>query len=284
VAVNKWPLTATSYLSRGWDLRLNTISNNRRQDRRISAPSVGVRIRKSGVGFHRWVNDPTLVNVSSSGISIISSNLRLNTLNKVEFELTLNGKTVSGSAIVCYVSNQGPKKKYGLLFIKANAEIDQLLNGPLLSAEQAKRLGEESAERFMQQIAQKQNPGPIDLELKKRNQLMLDAVTSMATRLGEMGLRIKDETGNELSPDKTLMITSEGGLSFPALTSSNEIDRFSVSSVQTEPESDPNKNAQNNIQDNNEYLYQLSSGDQIHNLVDLLDYICTCFEQIASPA
>lgn len=136
----------------------------------------------------------------------------------------------------------------------------------------------------MQQIAQKQNPGPIDLELKKRNQLMLDAVTSMATRLGEMGLRIKDETGNELSPDKTLMITSEGGLSFPALTSSNEIDRFSVSSVQTEPESDPNKNAQNNIQDNNEYLYQLSSGDQIHNLVDFLDYICTCFEQIASPA
>lgn len=136
----------------------------------------------------------------------------------------------------------------------------------------------------MQQIAQKQNPGPIDLELKKRNQLMLDAVTSMATRLGEMGLRIKDETGNELSPDKTLMITSEGDLSFPALTSSNEIDRFSVSSVQTEPESDPNKNAQNNIQDNNEYLYQLSSGDQIHNLVDFLDYICTCFEQIASPA
>jgi len=102
--------------------------------------------------------------------------------------------------------------------------------------------------------------------------------------LSEMGLRIKDETGNELSPDKALMITSGGGLSFPALTSSNEIARFSVSSVQTESGSDLNKNTQSGIHDNNEYLYQLSSGDQIHNLVDLLDYICTCFEQIASPA
>jgi len=257
---------------------VNTVSNNRRQDRRISAPSVGVRIRKRGIGFHSWSDDSTLVNVSSSGISITSNSLRLNTLNKVEFELTLNSKTISGSAIVCYVSNQGSKKKYGLLFIKANAEIDQFLNGPLLSAGQAKRLGEESAERFMQQLIHKQNPEQVSLELKKTNQLMLDAVTSMATRLGEMGLRVKDETGIEQLPDRTLMISSDGILSFPALTSSNTIARFSVSSVATTE----NTITQNTVKNNKEYLYQLSSGDQVHNLVDLLDYICDCFEQIAS--
>lgn len=255
--------------------------NNRRQDTRISAPSVGVRIRKRGIGFHSWSDDSTLANVSSSGISITSSKLRLNTLNKVEFELTLNGKTVSGSAIVCYVSNQGTRKKYGLLFIKANAEIDQFLNGHLLSAGQAKRLGEESAERFMQQFIHKQNPEQVNLELKKTNQLMLDAVTSMATRLGEMGLRVKDESGAEQSPDKTLMISSDGILSFPALTSSNTIARFSVSSVAA---GTGNTITQKTVKNNKEYLYQLSSGDQVHNLVDLLDYICACFEQIASTA
>lgn len=256
------------------------MSPNRRQDPRISAPAVGVRIRKRGMGFHRWANDSILVNVSSSGISITSSSLRLNTLNKVEFELTLDAKTVSGSAIVCYVSNQGPKKKYGLLFITTNAEIDQFLNGPLLSSGQAKRLGEESAERFMQQLMHKQNSEHASLELRRRNQLMLDSVMSMATRLGEMGLRVKDETGVEQSPDKALIITPDGGLSFPALTSSNEVARFSVSSVRP----DAIEDLKNTTKNNNGYLYQLSSGDQIHNLVDLLDYICTCFEQIASPA
>lgn len=254
---------------------MNTISNNRRQDPRISAPSVGVRIRKRGIGFHNWSGDSILVNVSSSGISITSSSLRLNTLNKVEFELTLNNKTISGSAIVCYVSNQGSTKKYGLLFIKANTEIDQFLNGPLLSAAQAKRLGEESAERFMQQFTHKQNIEHENPELNKTNQLMLDAVKSMAIRLGEMGLRVKDETGIEVSPDRALIITSGGNISFPALTSSNEIARFSVSTVQIENNTESNSNKAN------EYLYQLSSGDQVHNLVDLLDYICTCFDQIA---
>lgn len=259
---------------------MTTASNNRRQDPRISAPSVGVRIRKRGVGFYRWTADWTLEDISASGLSMSSGSLHLNTLNKVEFELTLDGNTVSGSAIVCYASNKGPKRKYGLLFIKANVEIDQFLNGPLLSTSQAKRLGEESAEGFMHQLIHKHPSGQTTPELKQRNQLMLDAVTSMAARLSEMGLRIQDETGTELSPAKALVITPSGQLSFPALTSSNEVARFSVSTVH----SDTENAIENNTTNNSEYLYQLSSGDQVPNLVDLLDYICTCFEQISVPA
>ena len=242
---------------------MSSSSNNRRQDPRIRAPSVGVRIRKRGIGFHRWADDPSLVNVSSSGISITSSSLRLNTLNKVEFVLTLNGKTVAGSAIVCYASNQGSKKKYGLLFIKANAEIDQLLNGPLLSTEQAKRLGEELAERFMLQ----KNGDEPNAELKKQNQLMLDAVKAMAVRLGEMGLRVKDESGNQAIPDKTLLVIPNGGLSFPSLTSTNQVARISVSIIK---------------QDNQQFTYQLSSGEQLPNLVDLLNHIGASFDQISA--
>lgn len=243
------------------------ISTNRRQDPRISAPSTGVRIRKRGLGFHRW-NTSTLVNVSASGIAVSSSNLRLNTLNKVDFELSLEGKKVSGSAIVCHITDNGPNKKYGLLFIQANTEISQLRNTPLFSSDQAKRLGEDFAERFLHQ----RDVNTENNELKKHHQLMLDAVKSMTTRLGEMGLKIKDENGVVLAPHHAINTSSNRDLSFPALTSSNEIARFSVSTIK----------AENNA--NGGYLYQLSSGDQIQNLSDLLDYICTCFDQIAVPA
>jgi hypothetical protein len=245
---------------------LSSSSNNRRQDPRICAPSVGVQIRKRGIGFHRWTDDSTLVDVSSSGISITSSTLHLNTLNKVEFLLVLEGKTVSGTAIVCYASNQGSKKKYGLLFIKANVEIDQLLNGPLLSTEQAKRLGEELAERFMLQ----KNGEALDAdnaELKKQNQLMLDAVKAMSVRLGEMGLRVKDESGNQAIPDKTLLVIPKGGVSFPSLTSSNQVARISVSAIK---------------QGNQQFIYQLSSGEQLPNLASLLNHISTSFDQISA--
>jgi len=246
---------------------LNTLSNNRRQDPRISAPLVSVRIRKRGFGFYRWTDDPLLVNVSSSGISITSNSLSLNTLNKVEFELSLDGKRVSGSAIVCYVSDQGHQRKYGLLFIKANAEIDQLLNGPMLSTKQAKRLGEAMAEHLIHQ----NNSDATDTELQKKNQLMLDAVKAMATRLGEMGLIIKDETGAKITPEKTLIIGPHGEISFPALSDTNQVARFSISTIKSDADN------------SKKYLYQLPTGEQSHDLTDVLEYVGASFDQISIP-
>lgn len=177
----------------------------------------------------------------------------------------MEGKKVSGTAIVCYVSSQGHLKKYGLLFIKANAEIDQLLNGPLLSTKQAKRLGEKLAERLIhQQNGETPNP-----ELKKQNQLMLDAVRAMAIRLGEMGLRVKDDSGNQAIPDKTLFVIPKGGFSFLSLATTNQVVRISVSVIK---------------QDNQQFIYQLSSGEQLPNLVDLLNHICAAFDQISTAA
>jgi PilZ domain len=241
------------------------MASNRRQDPRISAPSVGVRIRKSGFGFHRWADDPTLVDVSSSGLSITSSNLRLKTLNKVEFELTLGGKSMSGSAIVCHVGNNSSQHKYGLLFITANTDIDHFINEPLLSTDQAKRLGEELAGRFIYQ-----NYSDVtDVELQEKNQLMLDAVKAMATRLGEMGLFIKDELGAEMTPEKALIIGPHGEISFPALSDANQIARFSISTIKSDADN------------SKQYLYQLPTGEQSHDLVDVLEYVGASFDQIS---
>lgn len=240
--------------------------SNRRQDHRVSAPSATIKIRKRGV-FYRWNNNSTLVDVSSSGLSITSNSLQLSTLNKVEFELSLEGKLVSGSAIVCHVNNDGSQQKYGLLFITANTDIDHFINGSLPSTEQAKRLGEEIAGRFIYQ----NNSDTTDIELQKKNQLMLDAVKAMATRLGDMGMFIKDETGVEMTPEKSLIIGPHGEISFPALSDANQVARFSVSTIQSD------------IDNSTQYLYQLPNGEQPHDLVDVLEYVGASFDQISIP-
>jgi hypothetical protein len=240
-------------------------SSNRRQDQRFNAPLAKVKIRKRGFGLYRWHNDSALVDVSSSGISVTSDSLKLSALDKVEFELTLDGKTMSGSAIVCHVSNNGSQRKYGLLFITANTDIDHLINGHLLSTDQAKRLGEELAGRFIYQ----NNSDVTEIELQKKNQLMLDAIKSMATRLGEMGMFIKDETGAEMTPEKSLIIGPHGEISFPALSDANQVARFSVSTIQSD------------IDNGTQYLYQLPNGEQQHDLVDVLEYVGASFDQIS---
>ena len=98
---------------------------------------------------------------------------------------------------------------------------------------------------------------------------MLDAVKAMAIRLGEMGLRVKDDSGNQAIPDKTLFVIPKGGLSFLSLATTNQVVRISVSVIK---------------QDNQQFIYQLSSGEQLPNLVDLLNHICAAFDQISTAA
>jgi hypothetical protein len=248
---------------------LPTDSNNRRQDTRFSAPFANVKIRRRGFGIHRWNTDSTLIDVSSSGISVSSRSLRLNTLNKVEFELSIDGKNIAGSAIVCYTTRQGSDNKYGLLFIQANTGVEQLLSDRSFSTDQAKRLGVKLAEQFIQQ----RTASSSHRELKRQHQLMLDAIKAMASRLGEMGLLIKTETGNYTTPDQALTLGTKGELGFPSLSPSNQITRLTATTVEVpgSQETDP------------VFGYQLSSGEQFNSLVDLLEYLYASFEKIAAP-
>ena len=98
---------------------------------------------------------------------------------------------------------------------------------------------------------------------------MLDAVKAMATRLGDMGMFIKDETGAEMRPENSLIIGPHGEISFPALSDTNQIARFSVSTIQSDTEN------------NKQYLYLLPTGEQSHDLVDVLEYVGASFDQIS---
>ena len=98
---------------------------------------------------------------------------------------------------------------------------------------------------------------------------MLDAVKAMATRLGEMGMLIKDETGAEMTPEKSLIIGPHGEISFPALSDANQVARFSVSTIQSD------------VDNGTQYLHQLPNGEQSHDLVDVLEYVGASFDQIS---
>ena len=135
----------------------------------------------------------------------------------------------------------------------------------MLSTKQAKRLGEAMAERLIHQ----NNSDATDTELQKKNQLMLDAVKAMAARLGEMGLFIKDETGAEITPEKALIIGPHGEISFPALSDANQVARFSISTIKSDADS------------SKQYLYQLPTGEQSYDLVDVLEYVSASFNQIS---
>ncbi len=238
---------------------------NRRQDFRLSASFVNVKIRKRNIGFRRWSDDCTLLDISPNGLSLTSESLNLKTLQKVEFELDLEERKIFGIAIVCYSGHVNHQKKYGLLFIQTNPEFDEIFAGKMLSVQEVKSLGEEVADNFMFQ----RNVGTNDSELNNQNQLMIDAVKSMAARLGGMGMKIRDESGGILNPDVSLQILSNGQLSFPVLSSdSNEILRSVITTTWKRGE----------IQAH----YRLTSGKVFESLVDLLEYVCASFGNLSA--
>ena len=241
-------------------------SDNRRQGRRVSAPFVDIRVRKRGLGINRWTDECSLADLSSSGLSFFSAALRLETLDKVDLELTVEGRQVSGSAIVCHSSFHHGQRKYGLLFIQADAELENLLSGQVFSTGEVRHLGEELAEQFMRErSANNENSA----RWLRANQLMLDAVRAMVSRLGDLGLLIYDEHGQEVRPADALAASDDGGVSFPCPgIEGGKTLRVSVAAAwNTDTGADG---------------YILSTGQSFASLLELLDFICSCFGRLAS--
>ncbi|MBV1931758.1 MAG: hypothetical protein KUG71_08565 [Porticoccaceae bacterium] len=177
----------------------------------------------------------------------------------------MEGQKIFGVAIVCYSGFIDKQKKYGLLFIQINPEYDQIFAGKMLSVNEVKSLGEEVAESFMLQSAIRND----DYELNRQNQLMIDAINSMAVRLGGMGMKIRDEVGNILNPDASLKILNNGQLSFPVFSpDTNQVLRSAVTTVWKQGEEQAH--------------YQVTTGKVFESLVDLLEYVCASFGNLSA--
>lgn len=233
-----------------------------RLELRIPGLNTSVKIRCRGLGFNPWRSDLTLVDLSANGMALISPTLTLEALQKIDFELNSGGRTAAGRAVVCYSGHNDSQQRYGFLFIDTDAGFDSFLTGESFSSVELKRLGEEMAEQFMRR-RQADNGEFFNVQ----NQRMVDAVRALAQRLGQMGLTINTDSGSVQLPADAIVVGKNGGISLPIKApDSNKIIRTPIELVHS-----PDPSA---------VSYRVGEGLVFNNIIDLLDHLCHCFEQI----
>lgn len=238
--------------------------NDQRLDQRLKALNASVKVRRRGLGFNPWRYDLDLLDLSANGMALASPDFKLSQLQKIDFELSTAGLITTGCAVVCYTGNSANKQRYGLLFIETDQNFDSFFTGEVFSSNDMTRLGEEIAEQYMYQ-----RHGDDDILLRIQHQRMIDAVNTLANRLGQMGLLVKDEWGNTMRPRDSIKIGSDGGLSLPMLKagSTNTI-RAHLQIINTVGEGDVH--------------YEIDDGQIFSNIVDLLNYLCQAFDKISA--
>jgi len=238
----------------------------KRLDQRLPAiTNASVKIRRRGFGFNPWRYDIHLLDLSANGMAFLTPKLNLSQLQKIDFELSSGGLTTSGCAVVCNTGNSGIKQRYGLLFIETDDAFDAFLTGESLSSDEVNRLGEEIAEQYMYQRIQND-----EVLFRVQNQRMVDAVTTMAGRLGQMGLAIKDDRGRVVRPVNSITVAANGVLSVPMLRAGDTaIKRVNITLITTD--------------DVGHIRYQIDGGGVFDNIIDLLNHLCRCFDQISVP-
>ncbi len=240
----------------------NTLAESR-LELRIPGLNTSVKIRPRSLGFNPWRSDLTLVDLSANGMALISPVLKLEALQKIDFELNSGGCTTAGRAVVCYSGQNHNQQRYGFLFIDTDENFDSFLTGESFSSVELKRLGEEMAEQFMRR-RQATNSEFFNVQ----NQRMVDAVSALAQRLGQMGLTINTDSGSVQLPADAIVVGKNGGISLPIKASdSSEIIRTPISLVHSA--------------DASGVSYQIGDELTFNNIIDLLDHLCHCFEQIA---
>ncbi len=249
----------------------NTLSDQR-LEQRVPALNITIKIRRRGLGFNPWRYDLNLIDLSANGMALSSTEVQLIPLQKIDFELRSGHITTAGCAVVCYAADRSHQKRYGLLFIETDQCFDTFLTGESLSSIEVKRLGEEVAEQYMYQRVASE-----DLIFRVQNQRMIDAVTTMARRLGQMGLNVKNSEGRVVSPEQTLSVSRSGRLSIPILQDSLD----TADSIKGNDRVIKNTDILLVSDDAGEINYCLDGGQAFKNIIDLLNYLCVSFDKIA---
>lgn len=102
--------------------------DERRRDARHIIPGTEIKVRKHHFGGLGRFESCVAVDFSENGLSFICRTLDTELLDKLDFVLSLSGRSVSGSALVCHkeATEHGPR--VGLLFINTNQEVTNLVD------------------------------------------------------------------------------------------------------------------------------------------------------------
>ena len=239
------------------------MTGEQRLEQRFPLLNTSVKIRRRSLGFNPWRYDLNLIDLSANGMAVFSPVFQLSLLQKIDFELSAGGLTTAGCAVVCNSVTNDNKHRYGLLFIETDLVFDAFLTGDYLSSDELKRLGEEIAEQHMYRRSTSEN-----MFHRTQNQRMIDAVATLAGRLGQMGLYINDERGGVVLPEDSIEVDITGGLSMPMLQAGDRgIERTAIS--------------MGHIEGEGHICYRIENGPVFENIIDLLKHLCSCLDQIS---
>ncbi|MFK8020232.1 MAG: hypothetical protein AB8B86_10715 [Pseudomonadales bacterium] len=164
-------------------------SDDRRRDTRHSIPGTEIKVRKhSFAGLGRFENSLP-VDFSENGMSFISAKLELEMLEKVDFILSLEGRQVEGTALICHKSVSEHGSQYGLLFIATNSDITNLVNPGVFANLEINMHAEKTAEYVAEMIGHSNNV----VSNSKYWNLLANAVAAFVRRISDI-VREKSET------------------------------------------------------------------------------------------
>ncbi|GEM_PF-1247861 len=175
--------TGTEYISDSID------ELNRRIEPRIPFMGMRLKVRKRGVTKLRRYVECYSIDLSNSGLAFSTNQLILSELEKVDFILTFQNQTIHGVALVRYTQISDETKQYGLMFLQAVPELDNVLGAEHLTTQEITSLAGSMAEQVAYSIQEKQDK---NLRLRRQQQRFLDALHAYFERLGQMHVQIPD--------------------------------------------------------------------------------------------
>ncbi len=135
--------------------RIQESDANRRTDERLPLQGLNLKIRKYGVARLRGYQPCHSIDLSTNGLACTSEAIILRELEKVDFLLTLEEHSVTGTAIVCYQKTTVEGFQYGLMFLNTHPELRPLLNADKLYTRELTHLAESMAEQLVDGIRDK---------------------------------------------------------------------------------------------------------------------------------
>ncbi|MGI9293016.1 MAG: PilZ domain-containing protein [Pseudomonadales bacterium] len=156
--------------------------HERRGETRLCLPGIKLKVRK-----HRFTRSGgfatcTAIDVSASGFSFKSAELKLDALDKVDFELSVQNNTVSGHALVCHVEKDGKSATFGLMFLQTSPDISEILDASVLDKLEVQL----HAQTVAKEVALKLGYKTQDLQIRRMQKALFAAVDEFAIELADL--------------------------------------------------------------------------------------------------
>lgn len=163
--------------------------DERRRDSRHTIPGTEIKVRKhhfTGLGrFESCV----AVDFSENGLSFICRTLDSELLDKLDFVLSLAGRSVSGSALICHKETTDHGPRFGLLFINTNQDVTNLVDPTVFANLEINLHAERAAELAASELGHSQT----SVTNSRHWHQLANAVDAFVRRISDI---VRDKSGS----------------------------------------------------------------------------------------